>query len=253
MDPSLHSKRQVMNFLHGFSFFFKGIRFIKKHSLWSYLILPAFLSLIAAVFLIVFVFLGISEFLISKINSGNGFLSSIIHAAVWIFSAFFSFSITILLYRIIASLVVMPFLGPLLEKTIFLLHEKQVKISFLSEIKNIIYTLWVNIKFSITGLFVLIATLPLGPFQILVMIFVEGYFLGRASFDPVFESENTKIRERKKLIKIHFYEILGLGSAFFLFLMVPVIGILIAPGAALVGAAMLRHGRILYDQAHDQQ
>jgi len=252
MDPGLHTQKNVMRFLHGFSFFFKGIRFITKHSLWKYTVIPSLLSLITSLFLILFVFTEISHSIISRVGHSDGMFSGIIVAAVWIFSAFLSFLITILLYRIISSLLVTPFLGTLLEKTIFILHENMTKQTILTEIKNIFYTIWINLKFSIIGIVFLIISLPLGPFQIFVMIFVEGYFLGRASFDPVFETESVNIHERNSLVKQHFYEILGLGSAFFLFLMVPAIGILIAPAAGMVGAAMIRHGKIVYEHSHER-
>jgi uncharacterized protein involved in cysteine biosynthesis len=53
--------------------------------------------------------------------------------------------------------------------------------------------------------------------------------------------ETDSIPERKKLISLYYYEIMGLGSAFFIFFMIPVLGILIAPAAGIVGAAMMRY------------
>ncbi|MDH5656408.1 MAG: EI24 domain-containing protein [Spirochaetia bacterium] len=252
MDPSLHTKKSAMQFLHGFSFFFKGMRFIKKHSLWNYVILPAIVSLVVAGLLIFFVFMGVSQYILSKFDLDGGFLSTILSILVWIFSAFLSFSLSILFYRVIASLIISPFLGPLLEKTTIILYHKKPEVKLATEIKNIIYTVWVNIKFSFIGIAVLLISLPLGPFQILVMVFLEGYFLGRSSFDPVLDLENKSLRERKKIIKLHFYEILGIGSAFFLFLMIPILGVILAPASGVVASAMIRHGRLLYESTHTE-
>lgn len=234
----------------GFSAFFRGGKVIAKHQLWSYIVLPAFLSLVVGIVLLFSFYHFFSsqaigqllQWLTTKFSwqwaaSGSGLL--------WItriLAAVLAFILYIILYAPVASLVVIPFLGYLLARLEKIYLGQAIEISTAQDIKNIFLGFLVNLKYSLLSIFTFFLGLFLGPFQPVLVIGVNGYILGRGSYEFLLEKDFASLRERSHKAKPMKAKMLGLGMAQLLFLLIPVVGILLSSCFALAGAFLLYYG-----------
>lgn len=227
--------------LVGFFGFFRGLRFLFRNGLAGHLVLPVLLSLATGLGLIAgtyYLFIFFLELLagtfpeIEEWSRALGIVATLI--------ALLSGSVLyVILYRFITGLLVIPFLGPLLGAIETKLLGAEIETDLKTDMRNLLLGLWVNLQVLVIGLTVWVLTLWLGPVQIVVLILVEGYFLGRGSFELLLEKASSSLKERKGLAKPHRARILGLGVASFLFLFVPIVGALFSPCAGVAGAALL--------------
>lgn len=238
MNPTANSPGR---FVRGFFSFFRGFEFIMTHRLWRYMILPSLLSLAVFGGLIYGIFslldLLVKEFL--QVHLSESVLPIvIIHLFLWIAS----FGLTFIFYRTVASLVVLPFLGPLLNRAEIILTGKALETGLSQDIKNTFLGFYISLKFAFLSLLLWFFSLITGPMQILVLALSEGYFIGREIMDLILEKETNTLKERNRLAHEYFPEFLGLGLAYFIVLLIPIAGVFIAPPSAVVGAALLRYG-----------
>lgn len=237
-------KSTISRFIAGGSSFFRGFNFINEHSLWRYIILPSIISLVLGVGLVFLVYFNLTDWVLSYFE-GNaeetgflGFLSGVLQFFVHIMAVVIGVVITVFLYRTLATLLVLPFLGPLLEQVEKILTGKAVTLTWDREIKNALVGVWVGIKYFLIEILFLLISLFTGPLQPVIMGFISGYFLGRGSYDYLLEKHSASLKERKERAKAYKAEMQGLGIIHFIALLVPVIGVIIAPPSALVGAAL---------------
>ena len=153
--------------------------------------------------------------------------------------AAFALLLSIALYRTIAGLAILPFLGPLLEAVEQRTRGEVVQLRAGVEIQNAMRGAFAAVQMGLAGLLVLVLGLCTGPLEVPINILWQGYSLGRGSFDPVFEKAAPARAERRLLIRRYRWEIVGIGLAFLLALLLPLAGPFVAPAAGLVGAALL--------------
>lgn len=236
----------------GFRAFFQGLAFVHKQSLYRYVLLPSLCSLAIGIVIIWLSYVVLAGTLTSgaAIAIGNvaGWLGhedpGLPLWGLWVLRAisiFLSLMVQLIAYRAVAGILVIPFMGPLLAQVELKLTGKVMELSLAADIRNSVRGIWVGIKFALLALLALILGLFLGPFQIITNALVQGYALGRGAFDYIFEKEAEQLASRAPLIKKFRAEIMGLGLAFWVVLFVPVVGVLIGPVAATVGAALLYH------------
>ncbi len=151
--------------------------------------------------------------------------------------------LVILTYRLIAALVVVPFLGPLLTRAEVILIGRTLDTTLAQDIRNTWLGVLVGLQFSVAGIIIWIFSLFLGPLQLPIVALAESYFLGRQAMDYVYEKETANLSERSNIAKSNLASIMGLGLAFFLFLWIPFIGVFLGHAAGVCGAAILRHGK----------
>ncbi len=229
----------------GFFAFFRGMAFIYRHSLWKYVILPGLVSLLAGALIFTASLYGaeylghylwehyLAEFISNEtlvvILDWSGYFLQLVTAIV----------LTLVLFRPVLSLVIIPFLGPLLEQVEQIHTGERRTTTLAQDFRNALIGAGTGFKHSAAGIVILLVSYLVGPFSALVNAAAQSYFLGRGSFDLLFEKESASVRERKQLAKQHRMEIFGLGGAFFLALFVPILGILLAPAFAVTGAALV--------------
>ena len=105
--------------------------------------------------------------------------------------------------------------------------------------------LWNSIKLSLLGLIVLLVGLCLGPLELPLNVMYQSYAIGRGSFDIVVEKHAPQLKSRGRFYRSWRPEIWGHGLAYFLVLLIPVLGVLIAPVCSCTGlsAMFLRRER----------
>ncbi len=239
----------MQSFADGFRFFFRGLGFVRQHRLWRFAILPASLSLLLGVLLVVGTYYVLSESLLRSFDAGisrvaqalslpyaglPGWLRSL--ASILLLLA--TFLAQLILYRAFASILVLPFLGPLLSEVERIVLGQPVEVSLASDIKNALRGLLVGIRLGLLSLLALLLGLFLGPLQIVPNAVVQSYALGRGGFDLVFEKVTADANRRRQLVRENRAAILGMGLAFFLVLFVPILGVVMAPVAGAAGAAL---------------
>ena len=248
----------LIGFVAGFRAFFQGYALINRHSLWRFVFLPSFISLLVGLLIIVGVYIGLSHLILQfsewAINATAGLFGFVFEAGKvpgWlaatgrfftrVIAASAGVVVNIILYRTMVSIIVIPFMGPLLNEVEKIRLGRSIEVSLGADIRNSLLGVFVAVKFALAGLFVLPVSLPLGPFAVLVNAPAQGYFLGRGAFDYIFEKESESVLERRKLVRRYRSEILGLGLAYFLVLLIPVFGVVVAPPASIAAAALIHH------------
>lgn len=242
MHP-LISQNPLSRMFRGFGAFFRGLAFIRQHHLWPYLLLPSLLSLILGLLLLLGVYTGVSQEILHLWWGARDTWAELYQVATTLLAGAIALFVTLILYQLLGSLLVIPFLGPLLAKVETILTGKTIEVSLSQDFKNAFLGIWIGIRDLCLQLFCLVVSLFLGPLQPVLMVTVTSHFLGRASFDFLLEKHTQTLRERQDKTKTWWAEIQGLGLAEFLILLIPIIGIFVVPASGLVGAALLFYGQ----------
>jgi uncharacterized protein involved in cysteine biosynthesis len=140
-----------------------------------------------------------------------------------LFFLFFAF------YRIIAQLVILPFLEPLrkaLENKYNVPSAKET--TFKQDIINMFYGLYKSILFILIYLFLFFLTIFLGPFQNVILFLYDSYILGNEIFDAYWEKEYPHPKERSKKLKEQKIEMLLTGMASTMILFIPIFGVFLS-------------------------
>ncbi len=228
----------VLRFFSGFGAFFQGFRFLGQHRLWRYVLLPSLLSLILGLLLLAGVYTGVSQGIL-QLWQGAGMWEDVYETGASLLAGAIALFITLVIYQFLGSLLIIPFLGPLLAQVETILQGQAIEVSLLKDFRNAFVGIWIGIRDLFLQIFCLVISLFLGPFQPVLMITVTSHFLGRSSFDFLLEKHTQTLKERQAKTKTWWLEIQGLGLAEFMLLLIPIVGIFIVPASGLVGAALL--------------
>ncbi|MBW4552579.1 MAG: EI24 domain-containing protein [Aphanocapsa sp. GSE-SYN-MK-11-07L] len=228
----------VLRFWSGFGAFWQGFQFMGKHRLWPYVLLPSLLSVVLGLLLLAGVYTGVSEGIL-QLWHGRGVWAELYETGVSLLAGAIALFATLVIYQFLGSLLIIPFLGPLLAQVEKILHGQAIEVSLFKDFQNAFVGIWIGIRDLFLQIFCLFISLLLGPLQPVLMITVTSHFLGRSSFDFLLEKHTQTLKERQAKTKTWWLEIQGLGLAEFLLLLIPIVGIFVVPASGLVGAALL--------------
>jgi len=232
-----------------FSTYFQALAFIQNNRLWSYIIIPAIINLLLFIgaSILVWQYTGLlSGWLVNltSIDSMSGDAGSIL---AWIIGAIvkvLSFFIYIKLYRYAILLLSAPALALLAEKTQELLTGVSYPFNFAQLLKDVFRGLGITLKNLIKELaftipLYLLALIPIiTPFATVLILLIESYFVGFSMIDYRNEFRRLSARESSHIIKKHRGLAIGNGLAFNLLLLIPVMGVLLAPPLGAVAAGL---------------
>lgn len=241
MDQGQITIVAVSSFAGGFRAFFDGLSLIRKHSLWGYIILPSLIGLITYIAMMVVVYGFLQDVLLTAFGGSSTIGEGFWYYLISITAFFASITLVFLTYRLVAGIIVIPFLGPLLSRVERIITGNSIGTTFMQDFRNALLGTYVGIRFSAAGILIWFFSLILGPLQLPVVAFAESYFLGRQAMDYVFEKETRNLKERSLAARTRLPAIMGLGFAFFIFLWIPLIGVFMGHPAAIAGAAIIRH------------
>lgn len=227
--------------LHGFRVFRSSFRFVSENGLGGRVfapILAGFLLTAALIACVVFFSGPLADKSLALLPEGLPDWAGVLLRAGLLLIGFVAL---VFIYRPLVSVLVLPFVASTLNHVEEILLGRQIETTLGTDIKNTLIGGWLGLQASVIGLILLILTIPLGPGQGIIMLFVNAYILGKSVFDFVFEKESETVDERRRLIKQYRPEILGVGIGFFLLLLVPVVGAAVAPVYAVIAAARVRH------------
>jgi CysZ protein len=233
--------------------YFKAHRFISRHRLWKWIIIPGLIY--AMLFAISMYFFGKSatgviEYLtdasglrnwVQKMqNSWLGFLFTLAGVIIWIILMFFYFSLFKYIWLIVGS----PIFAYLSEKTAAIIDGKQHK----ADAKQILQDMARGIRIAIrnagwqtlyTLSILVLSFIPLiGWATPILALFVECYYYGFSMLDYSCERRRLSPAESIAYIRRHRGLAIGNGIVFYLMHFVIIIGWVLAPAYAVVAATI---------------
>ncbi len=219
-----------IKFIEGFLHMFQAVAFIHKNSLYRYIILPMFLSVSLSFVLLWFGYQETFKLIESYLGTDNFYLKY----SISVFSIVLTIFFLILSYQILSSIIITPFLSPLLNKIekIILIAPQKTRLSL--EVRFFI----MSIRSFGTEIVLLGLSLFLGLLQPIAMLLIQAYFFGRNQFSYVFEKNCANKTEFKKVYKRFRPYIFGVGlSNYFLFFLL--LGFFLVPVLSLTSSALI--------------
>jgi CysZ protein len=236
--------------------YFKAHRFISRHRLWKWIIIPGLIY--ALLFCISMYFFGKSatgviEYLteasglrnwVQKMqNSWLGFFFTLAGVIIWIILMFFYFSLFKYLWLIIGS----PIFAYLSEKTASILNGEEQK----TDAKQIMRDLARGIRIALrnagwqtvyTLSILLLSLVPvIGWATPILALFVECYYYGFSMLDYSCERRKLGPAESIAYIGRHRGLAIGNGIVFYLMHFIIIVGWVLAPAYAIVAATISMH------------
>lgn len=232
--------------------FFLGIQsykdahvFISKHKLWGYIFVPGLLNIILVIGTIYLMkFLKISDYFdITQYDWGwfswllktLGFIINIVGFAIVAV-------IYLFIYKNLLLILMSPILSLLIDKVDEINTGQKIPFSFSQIFKDLSRGLRItlrNMSFELLfiGLFFLLGFIPLIGFIFpILLLAIQWYFVGFGMLDFTNERRRLNYKERIKYCRNNKWLAVSNGMIFTLILLVPLIGILIAPTYAAVAA-----------------
>jgi len=240
--------RFIREFKDGIYAYFEAVNLIRLHRLWIYLMIPGLISLVfgALVAYGAYVFSGeaasavvawypweVGAKLIGRIA---GFLGAIL---IW--------AGALLTYKYIILIVVAPFMSPLSERVEHIITSRS-PVSRGVGLIRVFRELWRGIRISLRNMIrellfsllvvIVTAMLPfLAIFSGPVVFALQAYYTGFGNMDFTLE-RHLGVRGSVHFVRGHKGLAVGNGVVFLLLLMIPVLGLFLAPGLSTVAATI---------------
>lgn len=233
--------------------YFRAHRFISKHKLWKWIIIPGLLYMI--LFLAgMYAFWESSDAAITYITSNLGFDKWVHRQESRILSffflmgelmvrlilIFFYFSLFKYLFLIIGS----PLFAYLSEKTESIMAGREYPFSFVQLLKDMYRGIRLALRNTLWQSVYTISILILSFFPVvgwitpLVMLFIECYYYGFSMLDYSCERQKLSPSESIEYIAKHKGLAVGNGIVFYFMHLIPVAGWIFAPAYAVVAATI---------------
>lgn len=230
--------------INGFSSYFSVLGFISKHRLYSYFVISGIISLLIGGIIFSSAYfladdLGALMFKLYPFERWSDYVLSILNVLSGGLVAILGF----ILYKYLLLICISPFMGPLSAKVESIITGESTSSKF--SIKQTSYEIIRGIRLSIrnvvrelsfTLILLLLSLIPIFTVFVTPLIFIiQSYYAGFANFDYYLErraslSQSIKyIRQKKGLV-------IGNGAGFMLLLLIPFLGLFLAPVMATVAA-----------------
>lgn len=245
--------------------FFTSFGFIRKHKLRHYYLFPICLSLLIitlAVYHSVYYMDVLSDYVVTKlglemqsVSRDAGFWENAkrmgLLAGEFVVFLLLKISLIYLFFRAnkyIVLILLSPVMAFLSEKAEEILSGneypfhlgqfcKDVWRGILVATRNFVLEMSMTVVLLIIGLIV-----PwLSPFISVLLFFIGAYFYGFSTFDYLNERKRRSIKESVRYIRENKGAIIGNGTMFSIFMMIPFLGTVLGPLNATVGAVLTAH------------
>ncbi|MBL7699204.1 MAG: EI24 domain-containing protein [Chitinophagaceae bacterium] len=233
--------------------YFKAHRFIRKHGLWKWIIIPGIFYTILFLFGM-YAFWQSSNFVVSYVSGSLGidkwvhrqdndllsFFFLMGEMMVRLILMFFYFSLFKYIFLIIGS----PVFAYLSERTEAIIEGKEFPFSFSQLMKDIFRGIKLALRNTMWQAVFTISILILSFFPVVgwvtpvIMLFVECYYYGFSMMDYSCERHKLSPSESIEYITRHKGLAIGNGMMFFLMHLIPFAGWLLAPAYAVVAATI---------------
>lgn len=233
--------------------YFQAHRFIQKHKLWKWILIPGILYTTLFIFGIYFFSHTSSNFIewiilqtglkswLDKINNSFlGFLFTMGSLLLWLILMFFYFSLFKYIFLIVGS----PLFAYLSERTEAIIEGKDFPFSFIqliNDMKRGIFiagrnSLWQTVY---TLSILLLSLIPLAGWLTPVLaLLVECYYYGFSMLDYSMERHKRTPAESIFFIGSHKGLAVGNGLVFYMMHLIPLVGWILAPAYSVVAATL---------------
>ncbi|MCT4664039.1 MAG: EI24 domain-containing protein [Flavobacteriales bacterium] len=229
-----------------FGSYFVAHRFIMKHRLLWYALIPMILQLIF-LGIIIFTASELNEYISLKLQSyfeekNNWFIATEVLIKAISYLAFLL--VYYYIYRALLLSVLSPFLAYISEKVDSLYTGRDFPFSwkqFLLDVwRGIILSLRnLLIEMSLVFILILLGLIPiLGWITPLIIISVQSFFLGYMFIDYTNERKKWNLKERRNYVKQNRPLTIGIGLVFNLLFIIPIIGGIVAPLYGVVAGTL---------------
>lgn len=233
--------------------YFRAHRFIRKHRLWKWILIPGFFYMI--LFLVgMYFFWQSSNYVVSYVTGNLGidkwvdrqdsdllsFLFLMGEMMVRLILIFFYFSLFKYVFLIIGS----PVFAYLSERTEAIIEGKDFPFSLKQLLKDIARGVRLALRNTMWQAVFTISILILSFFPVVgwvtpvIMLFVECYYYGFSMMDYSCERHKLSPSESIEYITRHKGLAIGNGMIFYLMHLIPFVGWLLAPAYAVVAATI---------------
>lgn len=233
--------------------YFKAHRFIRRHRLWKWIIVPGLIYMI--MFLVgMYVFWQSSDAAVSYLSSslgidkwvhrqGSGILSFFFvmgEMMVRLIFMLFYFSLFKYVFLILGS----PVFAYLSEKTESIIEGKDYPFSFVQLLHDVYRGIMLAFRNTLWQAVFTISILILSFFPVIgwvtpvIMLFVECYYYGFSMLDYSCERHKLSPTQSIEYISKHRGLAIGNGMVFYLMHLVPFVGWILAPAYAVVAATI---------------
>jgi CysZ protein len=233
--------------------YFEAHRFIKKHKLWKWILIPGILYALLFVIGMHYFSETSSNFIewlslktglktwLDKINSSFlGFLFTIGSLLLWLILLLFYFSLFKYLFLIVGS----PLFAYLSEKTEAIIEGKDLPFNTTQFFKDILRGIKLSARNSFWQTVYTISILVLSLIPILgwltpaIAVIIECYYYGFSMLDYSMERHKKSPAESIYYISSHKGLAIGNGLVFYIMHLLPIIGWILAPAYAVVAATL---------------
>jgi CysZ protein len=255
------------NFKLGVNTYSEAHHFIIEHKLWGYVLLPGIINM-ALLILVIFFGWHLASWITDKAfdylglnNDPEGFLKYFVVGFYYVLK--FGLRIVfvllyIMFYKYIILMLISPFLALLSEKTEKLIYGNQYPFSFKQYIRdlirgNIIVLRNVMVELLWLIIFFFFSYIPvLGLIGPAILFIIACYFFGFFMIDYCNERHKMTIRDSVHFVRANKGFAVANGIIFYLLLMIPLVGIMVAPSysvvAATIGTERIRNNEITIEK-----
>jgi CysZ protein len=241
------------NFSVGINTYGDAHKVIVKHRLWWYVFLPGFIHLLlfAIIFGLGWIYSGrISYWLMDLLglnSEPSGYLKYLIIFIRFILNFLFQFIVILIYiscYKYIILMIMSPILAILSEKIEKVTTGKEYPFKFKQLIKdiirgNILVIRNISIELIWTVILFFAGYIPiLGFFSPVVLITISFYFFGFSMIDYSSERHKLSRKESVRWVRANKGFAIANGCIFYLLLLIPIIGILVAPAYSIIAATL---------------
>ncbi|NCI47511.1 EI24 domain-containing protein [Sediminibacterium soli] len=233
--------------------YFEAHRFIRKHKLWKWILIPGILYTL--LFMLGMYFFGktastfiewlaketgLQDWLNALDNSFIGFLFTMGGMLLWLLQMLFYFSLFKYMFLIVGS----PLFAYLSEKTEAIIEGKDFPFGFRQLLKDIKRGIFIALRNSLWQTVYLLTILVLSLVPIagwltpILALLVECYYYGFSMLDYSMERHRKTAAESIFFIGAHKGLAIGNGLIFYLMHGLPVIGWVLAPAYSVVAATL---------------
>lgn len=243
----------LRDFLDSLKAYGTAWKIIRMRRLWIYLIIPGLLSIAFGILVAVLANVvsgNISELVESRYPWEAG--SAVVTWVSKFLSIILVWAAALMAYKYVILILAAPFMSPLSEKVeAYLLGSPKASIPFdpARMVREIIRGIRLSVRNIVREIvmtlgLLLLGTIPLIGILIAPAIFlVQSYFAGFGNMDYTLE-RHLGVRQSVHFVRRYKGVATGNGAVFLLLLMIPVVGLFIAPGLATVAGTVESVGRL---------
>lgn len=236
----------------GFSTYGDAQRFIFKHGLWWYLLIPGVINILLVIgmyFLATSTGDTVAAWLVDLLSPDAEWLKFLVGFFVSLLVKLLLFFFYILIFKYLVLIIMSPFLALLSEKVDNLLTGKDYPFEFKQFAKDVVRGVLIAIRNMVIELtfilcFFLLAFIPLvNLFGVVFLFLLQSYFYGFSMIDYSNERHRLTVGQSVDFVRKYKWFSIANGTVFYLLFLIPFLGWAIAPSYAVV-AATIAHNRI---------